>query len=375
MDAQQDLDQKEYDNIIAGFDKEINSFNKQKENAIEVIDKQIEAWTKYGEQIDNVVGSYDKLIARQNFFEVFGDDALSKIMTMDTDILGTFETELNTAKIDVDSTQAKIDANELTIQTINEEADKYLGKVGELQTAQANIKKAITENKEELDAIDARTTKSKELKDSWLLTDSTLTSALGVVISSHSNARDMEAVILDERKKKLQDFRDSVATIYSEISTYVNNANTAMESLKTILANAKTTYQDILDYNAGAGGANPSGTDIPLDTYHSGGIVKASKNKIPENLMKLTKADLKPNETLAKLLNGEVVLNNTQMGNMFDNLNRAYSAITPINKRESSSMEITIGDVNVYNPDNSDMIVNEIVKELPLKVIQKLHSK
>lgn len=375
MDAQQDLDQKEYDNIIAGFDKEINSFNKQKEDAIEIIDNQIKAWTKYGEQIDKVVGSYDKLIARQNFFEVFGEDALSKVMSMDVGVLDTFETKLDTAKTDVDDTQAKIDANELTIQTINDEADKYLGKVGELQTAQENIKKAITENKEEIDAINARTTKSKELKDSWLLTDSTLTSALSFVTTSHTTARDTEATILDERKKNLQNFRDSVATIYSEISTYVNNANTAMESLKTILANAKTTYQDILDYNAKSGGTNPSGTDVPLDTYHSGGIVKASKNKIPENLIKLTKADLKPNETLAKLLNGEVVLNNTQMGNMFDNLGRAYSAITPINKRESSSMEITIGDVNVYNPDNSDMIVNEIVKELPLKVIQKLHSK
>lgn len=377
MDAQQDLDQKEYDNIIAGFDKEINSFNKQKENAIEVIDKQIDAWTKYGEQIDNVVGSYDKLIARQNFFEVFSDDALSKIMSMDTDILGTFETELNTAKIDVDSTQEKIDANELTIQTINDEADKYLGKVGELQTAQANIKKAITENKEELDAIDARTTKSKELKNSWLLTDSTLTSALGVVTSSHSNARDMEAVILDERKKKLEEFRNHAIAIYGEIATAVNNSNNAMDSLKAILFNAQKVYQEIVDYNYNpvTTGGVASGKKMDLDTYHSGGIVKTSKNKIPENLIKLTEADLKPNETLAKLLNGEVVLNNTQMSNMFDNLGRAYSAITPINKRESSSMEITIGDVNVYNPDNSDMIVNEIVKELPLKVVQKLHSK
>ena len=377
MDAQQDLDQKEYDNIIAGFDKEINSFNKQKENAIEVIDKQIDAWTKYGEQIDNVVGSYDKLIARQNFFEVFSDDALSKIMSMDTDILSDFETELNTAKIDVDSTQEKIDANELTIQTINDEADKYLGKVGELQTAQANIKKAITDNKEEIDAIDARTTKSKELKNSWLLTDSTLTSALGFVTSSHSNARDMESVILDERKKKLEEFRNHAIAIYSEIATAVNNANSAMDSLQSILLNAQKTYQEITGYNntpVSSGGV-ASGRKMSLDTYHSGGIVKASKNKIPENLIKLTEADLKPNETLAKLLNGEVVLNNTQMGNMFDNLGRAYSAITPINKRENSSMEITIGDVNVYNPDNSDMIVNEIVKELPLKVIQKLHSK
>ena len=29
----------------------------------------------------------------------------------------------------------------------------------------------------------------------------------------------------------------------------------------------------------------------------------------------------------------------------------------------------------LHNPNNTDMIVNEIVKELPLKVIQKLNSR
>lgn len=374
MEAQQELDQQEFDNIIANFDKSIDSFTKQKEDAIEIIDNQIKAWTEYGSQIDKVTSSYEKFISMQDFFSVFGTDALNKVMSMDTGVLTTFQTTLNNAKFETDAIQAKIDANNLTIQAIKDEADEYLLKAGELQISQEKIKKAITENEEELLAIEERTAKSKELSETWMGTNSQLASALGYITTSHTTARDSESTILDERKKTLEGFRDSAIGIYGEISTAVDKANNAFDSLKTILNNARSTYQEIIDLHIKSGGKGMSSATITFPEYHSGGIVNSS-NKLPEHLIELTESNLKPNETLAKLLNGEVVLNNNQMGNMFSNLSRAYSAITPTNKRENSSMEITIGDVNVYNPDNSDMIVNEIVKELPLKVIQKLHSK
>lgn len=374
MEAQQELDQQEFDNTIANFDKSIDSLTKQKEDAIEIIDNQIKAWTEYGSQIDKVTSSYEKFISMQDFFSVFGTDALNKVMAMDTGVLTTFQTTLNNAKFETDAIQAKIDANNLTIQAIKDEADEYLLKAGELQISQEKIKKAITENEEELLAIDERTTKSKELSETWIGTNSQLASALGYITTSHTTARDSESTILDERKKTLEGFRDSAIGMYGEIAIAVNKANNAFDSLKTILNNARSTYQEIIDLHIKSGGKGMSSATITFPEYHSGGIVNSS-NKLPEHLIELTESNLKPNETLAKLLNGEVVLNNNQMGNIFSNLGRAYSAITPTNKRENSSMEITIGDVNVYNPDNSDMIVNEIVKELPLKVLQKLHSK
>lgn len=374
MEAQQELDQQEFDNTIANFDKSIDSLTKQKEDAIEIIDNQIKAWTEYGSQIDKVTSSYEKFISMQDFFSVFGTDALNKVMSMDTGVLTTFQTTLNNAKFETDAIQAKIDENNLTIQAIKDEADEYLLKAGELQISQEKIKKAITENEEELLAIEERTAKSKELSETWIGTNSQLASALGYITTSHTTARDSESTILDERKKTLEGFRDSAIGIYGEIATAVDKANNAFDSLKTILNNARSTYKEIIDLHIKSGGKGMSSATITFPEYHSGGIVNSS-NKLPEHLIELTESNLKPNETLAKLLNGEVVLNNNQMGNMFSNLSRAYSAITPTNKRENSSMEITIGDVNVYNPDNSDMIVNEIVKELPLKVLQKLHSK
>jgi hypothetical protein len=170
----------------------------------------------------------------------------------------------------------------------------------------------------------------------------------------------------------------SAKSTYAEVLKYVQKTNAAKAtavqttSNKSISSSNKNTGTKTVTKNNQVYAFQ---SDL-VDIYHDGGIVgKTPQRNIPEHLIALTDANLKPNETFAKLLNGEVVLNTTQMGNMFNNLSRAYSAITPINKRESSSMEITIGDVNVYNPDNTDMIVDEIVKELPLKVVQRLYSK
>ena len=310
----------------------------------------------------------------QDFFEVFDSNALNGVMSMDTEILDTFTTKLNNAKLEVDTIQAKIDANELTIQAIKDEVDTYLLKATELKLAQEKIHEAIIDNEEEILAIEERTTKSKELSDTWIDTNSKLASALGFITTSHTTARDYEATILGERKKALEEFRDTAVNIYGQIAMEVNRANNAFDSLKTILNNARAAYQEIINLHIALGGKGLSSASITFPDYHSGGIVDSS-NKLPEHLIELTEANLKPNETLAKLLKGEVVLNNNQMENMFGNLRKTYSSITPLNKRENSPTNITIGDVNVYNPDNSDMIVDEIVKELPLKVIQKLHSK
>ena len=210
---------------------------------------------------------------------------------------------------------------------------------------------------------------------------------------SQASARDKELLILQERIGNLTTFKTQAVSLYGEIASAVTNAQTAFNNLSTILENAKSTKDEINSVvskttttktttttskvkttsSENAGSIIKNG--VKLSKYHDGGIVGTGK-ELPENLIALTDVNLAPNETIAKLLNGEVVLNQIQMGNMFDNLGRAYSSlITPLNKRENSSMEITIGDVNVYNPSNTDMIVDEIVKELPLKVVQRLHSK
>ena len=375
--AQQDLDQKNYDITVSNFDKTIDSLNEQKENAIKPIDEQIKSWTKYAENIDKVINSYENLISMQDFFEVFGSDALNSVLSMDTGILDTFQTKLNEAKLETDTIQAKIDANQLTIQAIQKEAEGSLTTVAQVELARKNIKDLITNNEEEIQAIDERKIKTTDWSNSWTTANSLLSSSMGYLDSTHTALKDSEALILDERKKKLEEFKNAAINLYREIAAQLDNSVSSFNSLESILANAKNTYQEILEYHTKVEGKGLSGTNIIFDDmseYHNGGIVK-STNKLPENLIAFTKENLKPNETIAKLLNGEVVLNNTQMGNMFNNLSRAYTALTPLNKRENSPISVNIGDVNVYNPDNTDMIVDEIVKELPLKVVQKLHSK
>jgi len=375
IEAQNELDQQEYDNTINNFDKIIKTLSEQKEDAIKSIDDQIRSWEEYAEKIDKVSKSYENIIAMQDFFAVFGADALNSVMSMDTSILDTFASKLNGAKNQVSTIEEKIKANELTIQAINDEADEYLLKNLDVKTAQENIKKIILDNEEELLAIQERTDKTKDLSGTWTKAANLVSASFLYMNEMNEKTRREESGIFDERKKKLIEFKDAALDLYGSIADAVNNANNSFSTLENILSKAKSTYEDILEYQRKAEGKGLSSASIVFPDYHSGGIVSSASDDLPKNLMKLTETNLKPNETLAKLLAGEVVLNHSQMDNMFNNLSRAYSAITPLNKRESSPMEITIGDVNVYNPDNSDMIVNEIVKELPLKVIQKLHSK
>lgn len=248
----------------------------------------------------------------------------------------------------------------------NETIEEQKEKISELNTEYENT---VQELETLGDEIEKNTKRLDELLDKDRKGTITLVEEdeLKKLILANKLLREQEIIAKQEKV-------DAAIQIYGEIATSVNKANNAFNSLKTILNNARSAYQDIIDLHIASGGKGMSSASITFPEYHSGGIVNSS-NKLPENLMALTESNLKPNETFAKLLNGEVVLNNNQMGNMFDNLKKAYSSITPLNKRENSPVEITIGDVNVYNPDNSDMIVNEIVKELPLKVIQKLHSK
>jgi len=393
-DAQQELDQQNYNNTIASFDKQIDTLNKNKEDDLLIIDNEIKTWEEYAKKLNAVSDSYERLISKRAFLELFKASGENSILQQDEGILTILETSLNNAKTEVDTIQEKIDANNTTMQQIREEAEAYLAKQLEIKAAQDAINKAIVENEEELEAIQNRTDETKELSDKWTEADANITSALEFVTSAHTSAKDSEATILDERQKKLEEFKNVAVSLYGQIASQVSKANSAFSSLETILTNAKETYKQILDYQAKAASAGTNGNKgngtkgnttsnkggkngATMHLYHSGGIVgkPTSKNKLPENFVALTEDNLKPNETLAKLLYGEVVLTNNQMGNMFSNLNKAYSSIAPINKRENSPMEITIGDINVYNPDNSDMIVDEIVKELPLKVIQKLHSK
>ena len=292
-------------------------------------------------------------------------------------------TDLLNTSADIEVIEKKIEANESTIAKIKQEAEGYLATTTKIQEAQANINKLITDNTAEIAAIEARRKKTEDLKDEWDKADGKIGGSLDSIEISNTEAKDDEDKILSDRTKKLGEYKEKIVGIYGEIKKAVDDSNAAYKTVQDNLAKAKGVVAEL---NSLIGGntseLDPAILEIikelgsELTQYHTGGIVgKTIHNELPEHLIALTDANLKPNETFAKLLNGEVVLNTSQMGNLFTNLNRAYSALTPLNKRENSSMTISIGDVNVYNPENTDMIVNEIVKELPLKVIQRLHSK
>jgi hypothetical protein len=381
-DAQADLDQQVYDNKVADFDKEIEGLNKKKETRLEELDNEIKSWEDYAELLNDVSGAYERLASKRNFLELFKTEGENGILSKDIGILKTIGNTLDGAKLEIDTIEKKMETNETTISNINEEAENFLLTTKTIEEAQKRIDELVLANEEEIEAIDERKTSVNNLGTGWTDTDTDAKTAINGIVTTLNETKKTEADIFAEKVTALTEFKKTVVSLYGEIETAVKKASAAFATMETTLANAKSTYEKILDYqnkSNSAKSANPLlglgvGLVAGLPTFHSGGIVGESK-KIPENLVALTDANLKPNETFAKLLNGEVVLNNTQMSNLFNNLNRAYTALAPLNKRENSPININIGDVNVYNPNNSDMIVDEIVKELPLKVIQRLHSK
>ena len=376
--AQQELDDLEYQNEIANLDNAIDALNKQKESEIEVIDEKIKTWEDYAQQIDKVTSSYERLIAMQDFISVFGSGGISQILSQDPTILADAEGKLNSAKTKEDELKAKIEANNQAIQAIQKEAEAYLKGSKDIIEARQKIDEIVLANQDELEAIGARTTKTGEYAGKWTSTEKDIITALGGVETANTTSKDNEKTTLEEREENLRLFKEKAIGYYNEIATAVTSAQTSLATLQGILDTAKTVYGDITTYEDKASSGNPPSTGKG-STYHDGGIVgkDVGTKKLPELLMSLADSPLKPNETLAKLLNGEVVLNQGQMGNLFNNLSKvSVPAITNALKPLSSgSTSISIGDVHVYNPDNSDMIVNEIVKELPLKVIQKLNSK
>lgn len=300
----------------------------------------------------------------QDLIQVFGSGAISSILSQDESIIGKFEGTLNAVKTEADEIQQKIDANTKLIESIQKEAETFISTSQTIAETKEIIKKAIVENEEEINAIEQRSQVVGELSSTWSETEENIVTALGNLNKAIISAKDSEFETLSERINNLKSFKRQASDIYSSIAQILNNAQSAMNSLDNLQNKANNST-----------GINKTPLKITgLQQYHSGGVVGTNKKELPNTLVSLTGDNLKSNEVLAKLLNNEVVLTQPQVGNLFNNLGKAYNTLIP-NTSNNNDISVTVGDVNVYNPDNSDMIVNEIVKELPLKVIQKLNTK
>lgn len=392
-DAQDELDQQIYNNTIADLDKMIDSLNNQKEKEIEVLDDKIQAWDKYSKNIDKVTSSYEKYKQMQDFIEVFGSSAIERVMAQDTTIITKFEEVLNVVKGDEDSLKEQIEANNNAIKEIQKEANAYIEGSSNVITARNNIAEVVKNNEEELLALKGRTDKVTEYSGSWSKAFTDITTALGNIELANTTAKDNEATIIGERQNALKSFKETAVSYYNQIAQAVSNAQSSFSKLTDLLKDAKNTYADVVEYTSKANNkvndaksnSNAFSNEsyiikgVKVSKYHDGGIVgkDIGSKQLPDFLMSLADSPLQPNEAFAKLLNGEVVLNNNQMGNLFNNIGNVVTPLASniINKNTQEPLNISIGDVNVYNPDNSDMIVNEIVKELPLKVMQKLSSR
>lgn len=388
--AQQELDDLTYNHAVAEYDETIKNMTEQKEDAIELIDDQIKEWEEYAEKIEKVNESYEKYLGLQNLIEVFGVDSVSAILGQDASILGEFEGTLNAIKTETTATQEKIDANERLIASIQKEAEAYVKNATTIVDSQKTIKEAVTDNEKEIEAINKRTETVGTLTSAWTTTEEGILLALTNIQNANNTAKENEFTTLSERINNLKSFKKDAEDVYKDISKIVSNAQSALASLASMEEQAnksslgsgksstssgtKTTTNNSSTKSSSSSSSKTKTTTTSVQKYHSGGVVGSGNKELPNALVSLTGDNLKPDEVMAKLLNNEVVLTQPQVGNLFNNLGVTYKSLIPT-KANNDNLAITIGDVHVHNPNNSDMIVDEIVKELPLKVIQKLNSR
>ena len=74
-DAQEELDNQEYNSAIYKLEVELEGLEKSKEEATKAIDDQINSLELYKERIDSIAEGYEKMLQLQTLISMFGADA------------------------------------------------------------------------------------------------------------------------------------------------------------------------------------------------------------------------------------------------------------------------------------------------------------
>lgn len=374
MDAQEALEQEQYNMTVSSFDKQIKNLEDEKQEALDGIDKQIESLTTYKEQIDNIVSGYEQVLRLQTLISTFGHDAPQRVLNGDLSIVQEMGNEyINTASTEK-TLQEGIDLYADEIESVEKYALAWTGSKTTIETAKQQIEDIVKDTEEELKAIGVRNDATKSVATEWNTTQLGVIGELGLIENGQTVAKDNEATILKERLETLKTFATEAKGYLSEVSSALASA----EQLKAEFNNKNNNKKFL---QTGVGAAFLLGSNLKFHDGMESGYVGEKESK--DTFKQITLTKLQPDEVPAVLQVGESVLTKLQQTNVLDNMRTAFYAgvklpdFNNIQKANNitTAPSITLnGDIVLQGVNNTTEFAKKIKSEFLTKLSQELYK-
>ena len=387
-EAQEELDNQEYNNAVYKLEVELDALEKAKEEATKSIENQINSLELYKERIDSIASSYEQMLQLQTLISMFGADAEEKLMNGDLSIIDDMKNLYNETTSQANSLQLQIEANEKAIEQIETYADKWNGSSKTIVAAKQLIEQTVSDNTKEIESIQQRTEAVKTINDAWEATKTKLEEELGFIQENQIVAKDEESVILGERLENIKTFSEKAAKYLKEITAALSQAESKQSELNKVSAeNAKIEAK-----NSKVNNKTKTVTVETMGEKHSGlesGFVGESKSKKKDTFKYIALSELKPEEIPSLLLKDESILTEDQQGVVLDNMKNALiggfnlahtitpdvnlNAIKPKTETINKTIEFN-GDIVLQNVQDVDGLARQIKNNFLIKLDQEFYK-
>lgn len=376
-DAEEELDNQEYNSAIYKLEVNLDTLEKSKEEAIKAIDNQINSLELYKERIDSITEGYQKMLDLQQLISLFDKDAVNKIENGDLSIINDMTDKYNGLASQETSLQLQIEANEKAIEQIEIYAEKWNGSSQTIILAKQNIEKVISDNTKEIASIQKRVEAVSTINDAWESTKTKLEEELGFIQNNQIVAKDEEASVLEERLNNIKSFATKASDYLNKITTALSNAENKQEELNKIANQNNKNSKD--------------GKVLSIETMgekHSGletGFVGESNNGNNKDRFKyIALNELKPDEIPYVLLKNEAVLSESQQKNVLDNMRNSFisgidighSNFIPIHDK-TNTVEKNIefnGDIILNGVQDTNTLAKKIKNEFLIRLDQEFYK-
>jgi hypothetical protein len=263
-----------------------------------------------------------------------------------------------------------------------------------------SVQKQIDDNTSMIESYEEKITYYNELKQQWQDITSSYEESRNNLYAAQLLGADWEEQILSGRKETLLNFQKN----YNEIQdAIVEKAYEAAEAIKNANADVQQELDKMgkireeespsneVEFHVKTEVVSSKKNNVRYQMYHSGleeGYVSSKYRPLSEDerlqmFQKFGKTTLKPGEVPAILKTGEIVMTSEQQDNMARNMQMLFSQgfmknTIPQNigtNANVQSINLTIGDIQLYGVQNVEDVGNQIVKRLPNVMLQAINKR
>ena len=334
---------------------------------------------------------------------LLGEGWLEKIKNGDTSFLDTMAFNYGDVVSKISGKEDAISNNEQKIAQIEDYITSVINEEMEVSAALDAIQDLLlknTGNTEKPDTPDSANPNGKKGKDDtltekrdgirkfgdqWVETSKAVSDSTGTIVTTIDTMTGDVKTSLETSISTLNTYVSELQNISNTCSSMIASINTAMGSIQGIGQNLSSTTP-LLSLGAGVGAAFSaiSGTNssavLSAKLYHSGaenGLVNNTTVPTGDAVRIIALDKLNPDEIPAILKTNELVVNNLQQSNILSNLGSSYLSgfTTGLGKNNSNqTISYQLGDIHVYDVEDSKGLAGAIVTDLLQQMNQKLYA-